>query len=78
MKERFKNVITTVIGIPILLLGLFMAYMRIRSVFDSSVLCDFTWMQVVQTIFLGWLLVVAKDSLIKEGLLMRIFGVKKP
>lgn len=77
MKERTKNWITTGFGIPIALLGLFMTYMKVRCFFDASVLCEFTWMQCVQTMFLGWLLIVAKDSLIKEGLLMGIFGVKK-
>lgn len=77
MKERVKNWITTGFGIPITLVGLFMLYMKVRCFFDNSSVCEFSWMNVIQTLFIGWVLVVAKDSLITEGLLMGIFGIKK-
>jgi hypothetical protein len=76
IKNRvFKNWITTIIGIPILLVGLFMMYQRVRCAFDLGI-CDHSWWDATKTTVIGYTIIFLKDTAITEGLLMGMFSKK--
>ena len=72
MKERFKNVWTTLIGAIIMLLGVGMFF--INSIIPSL---SFSFTQSLTTVLLGWVFISAKDTLL-EGLLLNFFKMNKP
>jgi hypothetical protein len=77
IKNRvFKNWITTIIGIPILLVGLFMMYQRVRYSFDVSLVCDHSWWEAIKTVVIGYTIIFLKDTAITEGLFLGIFNKK--
>lgn len=69
MKKRFKNWITTVIGIVIMLLAVLMIVM---NTFYGS---DIHWTEVGITLGIGWIFLMARDEWIK-GILGKVLGVK--
>jgi hypothetical protein len=77
LKNRaFKNWMTTLIGIPILLVGLFMMYQRLRCSFDVSWVCEHSWWDATKTTVIGYTLIFLKDTAITEGLFLGIFSKK--
>lgn len=66
-----RNIVTTIIGSLLLLaaIGLWVA-----SKF-ANVDFEFTFIQLLPAVLLGWVLLMAKDSLL-EGITMGIFKIK--
>lgn len=72
MKTRIiRNIITTVFGSLLMFTAL--AMLIANRIPDVNV--DFSWMEMVGTALLGWVFLMAKDSLL-EGLFLGIFKVK--
>jgi len=72
MKTRLiRNIITTVIGTLLMLTGI--AMLVANRLPSANV--DFSWIEMVGTMLLGWVFLMAKDSLI-EGLFLGFFKVK--
>jgi predicted membrane channel-forming protein YqfA (hemolysin III family) len=70
MKKRLQNLITSITGICILLAGVLMIFLNMFEV------KEFTWIQILPVMLLGWVFLVAKDTLI-EGVFLNIFKLKK-
>jgi len=70
MKKRFKNWITTIMGIIIMSLAI--TRIVINIFFDGN----HEFWTTLLIIVLGWVFLVAKDSLL-EGLFFRIFNIPK-
>lgn len=64
-RERVKNKITTWVGVPILLWGLFMLVCRVAFIFTNNPELKFSiGAEILPTLMLGYALFSAKDSLI--------------
>ena len=74
MKERLKSWITTTIGVPVLLFGIFMLYVDVECYF-KHVDVMYSISEVLPTLGLGYAFLVAKDSLI-EGITLGLFKKK--
>jgi len=70
MKKRLQNLITSITGTAILIAAIAMLFLDIFKVID------FTWGEIIPVFLLGWVFLVAKDTLI-EGLFLNFFKVKK-
>lgn len=70
MKKRFKNWITTIMGIIIMMMA---TAMLIMNTFYEGTTAVWT---IVLTYILGWVFLIAKDSLL-EGLFLRVFNIPK-
>jgi predicted membrane channel-forming protein YqfA (hemolysin III family) len=68
MKKRFKNWITTIIGIVIMLLAV------TRIVINIFFEGDHAFWTTLLIIVLGWVFLSAKDTLL-EGLFMKLFKI---
>lgn len=73
MKQRIlRNWITTIFGSILMLVAVTMLIAnRI-----PQVNVDFSWVEMVGTAVLGWVFLMAKDSLL-EGLFLGIFKIKE-
>jgi len=72
MKTRLiRNIITTIIGTLLMIIGI--AMLVANRIPTTNV--DFSWIEMVGTMLLGWVFLMAKDSLI-EGLFMGFFKIK--
>lgn len=67
-----RNWVTTVFGSLLMMAAL---VMLIANRVPSANI-DFSWIEMVGTALLGWVFLMAKDSLI-EGLFMNIFRIEK-
>jgi hypothetical protein len=73
MKTRIiKNWITTVFGTLLMFAGL--AMLVANRIPDTNI--NFSWMEMVGTALLGWVFLMAKDSLL-EGLFVGFFKIKE-
>ena len=73
MKQRIiRNWITTIFGT--LLMFTAIAMLIANRIPEANI--DFSWMEMVGTALLGWVFLMAKDSLI-EGLFMGVFKIKE-
>lgn len=75
----FDHLITTTIGIVFLLLGFFMIYMKVRCWVKPDLVCDFTWVEAISISALGGTYIVAKDTLVTQGILggvLKLFNKK--
>ena len=70
MKKRLQNLITSIIGGMLLMVGVAMVVAKYFFNYEFSVI-EFTTILV-----LGWVFLTAKDTLI-EGIFMNIFKIKK-
>lgn len=71
MKSRFRNWITTVIGIILMLTAVCMYIMsKFLEWFDISLL------ESISVLILGWVFLTARDTLL-EGLFLNLFKIKK-
>ena len=77
MRERIiTNWKTTVIGVPILLYGLFMIVCVIyHAITKCCPECAYKPMEIITTMGLGWAFITARDTLI-EGMLGNVIKVK--
>lgn len=72
MKNRIiRNWITTIFGTLMMLTAL--AMLIANRIPEANI--DFSWMEMVGTALLGWVFVMAKDSLL-EGLFLGVFRIK--
>jgi len=72
MKTRLiRNIITTIIGTLLMLTAI--AMLVANRIPDTNI--DFSWLEMVGTMLLGWVFLMAKDSLL-EGLFMGFFKIK--
>tara|TARA_R110000782_G_scaffold210323_3_gene298401 strand:- start:1028 stop:1252 length:225 start_codon:yes stop_codon:yes gene_type:complete len=73
MKTRLKSIITSIIGIFIMLSGTCMFF------FGGKIVEDFTMtlMHYLTVLFVGYVFLVAKDSLI-QGILCNLLKIKQP
>ena len=72
MRQRIiRNWITTVFGT--LLMFTAIAMLIANRIPTANI--DFSWMEMVGTALLGWVFLMAKDSLI-EGLFLGVFRIK--
>lgn len=73
MKQRIiRNWITTIFGT--LLMFTAIAMLIANRIPETNI--AFSWMEMVGTALLGWVFLMAKDSLI-EGLFMGVFKIKE-
>ena len=71
MRSRFRNWITTVIGIILMLTAVCMYIMsKFLEWFDISLL------ESISVLILGWVFLTARDTLL-EGLFLNLFKIKK-
>ena len=61
MKQRLKNLITSIIGGVIMVLGVIMGVMNIFDLREEK----FTLLSIVLTLVLGWIFLMGKDDMIK-------------
>ena len=71
MKTRFKNYITSTVGALIMLSALAM------FILDRLGKIEFSFMEFLLVVILGWVFLSAKDTLL-EGLFFKLFKIKKP
>lgn len=72
-----KGWITTVMGIPIFLFGVFMIVGKVYDAITGKCPdCHFSVVEITSTVVLGYALIMAKDTLI-EGLTLGLFKLKK-
>jgi hypothetical protein len=71
-KRVIKNWITTIFGTLLMFAGL--AMLIANRIPETDI--NFSWMEMVGTALLGWVFLMAKDSLL-EGLFMGIFKIKE-
>ena len=71
MKERFRNLITTIIGTMIMLSGVLALLLDMFGIIAPISIWTIAIIEL-----LGWLFVAAKDTLL-EGLTFNLFKLKK-
>lgn len=67
-----RNWVTTVIGTLLLLGSVALFIISKLKMFEF----DFTYVQLLPTVLLGWVLLMAKDSIL-EGITMGVFKIKE-
>lgn len=71
MKKRFRNLITTTIGVLVMLSGVISIFLGMFGIIAPVSIWTIAMIEV-----LGWVFVAAKDSLL-EGLSMNLLKIKK-
>ena len=69
----FKNKITSTFGAILMLVALSMFLLDRLPIIEGV---EFSWLEMLGTAMLGWVFLMAKDSLL-EGLFLNIFKIKQ-